>query len=160
MNRVVVGLCFALAAAPSGVATACDMPLIGPALSFAWPVDLPITEGWGFKFHPVIQMQLLHRGIDFDAPVGTPVHSAQQGRVSRTAFAGDYGNSITIDHGGGWETSYSHLQRFAVRVDDCIKTGDPIAFVGLTGLTQGPHLHFEILLGSVAVNPVKFLTKR
>ena len=159
MQRVTLGLGVVLGLLPS-VVFACDMPTIVDKPTFVWPLQFPVTEGYGIKFYPFLQITRLHPGIDIAAPVGTAVQATMQGRVTTTSFLGDYGNSITIDHGGGWETTYSHLQRFSVRVGDCVNAGDQIAPVGMTGLTQRPHLHFEILRAGRNVDPFRFLPER
>ena len=159
MQRVTLGLGVVFGLLPS-VVFACDMPTIVDKPTFVWPLQFPVTEGYGIKFYPFLQITRLHPGIDIAAPVGTAVQATMQGSITTTAFLGDYGNSITINHGGGWETTYSHLQRFSVRVGDCVNAGDQIAPVGMTGLTQSPHLHFEILRAGRNVDPFRFLPER
>jgi murein DD-endopeptidase MepM/ murein hydrolase activator NlpD len=159
MKRWIVGLCVIAGLFPS-VAFGCDMPAIDGKPAFRWPLNWPMTAAFGEKFHPLLQLKLWHPGIDIAAPVGTPVSAALPGRVSKAAYIGDYGNSITIDHGGGWETSYSHLQRFSVREGDCVPSGGEIGKVGATGLVEGPNLHFEIRRDGRTVDPTNFLPGR
>lgn len=159
MKCAVAVLC-CLAALVPGLATACEMPDIAGKPAFRWPLKLPVTAEYGEKFHPLLQLKRWHPGIDIAAPVGTPVSAAMPGRVSKAAYIGDYGNSSTIDHGGGWVTSYSHLQRFSVREGDCVPSGGEIGKVGATGLVEGPSLHFEIRRDGRAVDPTDFLPGR
>lgn len=97
-----------------------------------------------------------HFGIDFDAPVGTPVHAAQDGKVIQTTggWAGGFGNSILVDHGGGLNTRYGHLSEINVSVGQTVSQGDLIGHSGNTGFSTGPHLHFETRLNGAVIDPL------
>jgi murein DD-endopeptidase MepM/ murein hydrolase activator NlpD len=96
----------------------------------------------------------MHTGVDWSAPLGTPVHAAGAGRVLMAAFSGAYGNAILIDHGAGWQTLYSQLASFAVGEGDCVSAATLIGRVGSTGLSVGPHLHFEVRRDGRSLDPM------
>jgi murein DD-endopeptidase MepM/ murein hydrolase activator NlpD len=98
----------------------------------------------------------MHEGIDFGAPIGTPILAAGDGVVARASVMGGYGNVVDIDHDGTWSTRYGHISRFApgLRPGDRVKQGDVIAFVGNTGRSTGPHLHYEVRRNGQAINPL------
>jgi murein DD-endopeptidase MepM/ murein hydrolase activator NlpD len=161
MKNLIAVLC-CLATLVPGVATACEMLLLEGKPSFPWPLQGRLVAGFGMRLHPLLNMKKMHPGVDLAADISTPVQASRGGRVVMAAYDGDYGNTITVDHGNGWETLYAHLQRFAPKSGegDCVKAGEVIGFVGMTGLTQGPHVHFELRRHGVAVNPVDFLPGR
>jgi murein DD-endopeptidase MepM/ murein hydrolase activator NlpD len=88
-----------------------------------------------------------HTGLDFAAPLGTPVRSVLAGEVIQAAYEGAYGRQVKVRHADGTVTSYSHMSEFAVSVGDTVAAGDKVGAIGVTGNTTGPHLHFEVLLG-------------
>lgn len=116
--------------------------------------DVRFTSGFGLRLHPLLQQRRLHTGIDWAAPVGTPVVAAAAGQVVLAEPTGEYGNAVRIDHGGGWQTLYSQLSRIDVREGDCVATGAVIAAVGSTGLSSGPHLHFEVRRDGRPIDPL------
>ena len=124
MQGVTLGLGVVLGLLPS-VVFACDMPTIVDKPTFVWPLQFPVTEGYGIKFYPFLQITRLHPGIDIAAPVGTAVQATMQGRVTTTAFLGDYGNSITIDHGGGWLSLIVNAGT-ALANGSRVRRGDPL----------------------------------
>jgi murein DD-endopeptidase MepM/ murein hydrolase activator NlpD len=107
------------------------------------------------RLHPILNLIRAHKGVDYAAPVGTPVHAAGDGRVRYAGPKGGYGNVVEIDHSQGIVTVYGHLSRFApgVRVGRHVSQGDIIAYVGMTGLATGPHLHYEYRVDGVFKNP-------
>src|SRR5450755_3527029 len=107
------------------------------------------------RLHPILNTIRAHKGVDYAAPVGTPVHAAGDGRVRYAGPKGGYGNVVEIDHSQGIVTVYGHLSRFApgVRVGRHVSQGDIIAYVGMTGLATGPHLHYEYRVDGVFKNP-------
>ncbi|MGA3159553.1 MAG: peptidoglycan DD-metalloendopeptidase family protein [Steroidobacteraceae bacterium] len=109
------------------------------------------------RFHPILNRIRAHQGTDYAAPIGTPVHAAGAGHISFRGWAGGYGNEVQIDHGGGIVTLYGHLSRFApqTRPGAHVAQGDTIAFVGMTGLATGPHLHYEYRLNGRFQDPQK-----
>lgn len=125
------------------------------------PLDgAKLTSGFGKRTHPILGYTRMHRGVDFAAPVGTPIVAAGNGTVEVAGSNGAYGNYVRIRHSGNYQTAYAHLSRFGygVRAGRTIKQGQIIGYVGTTGLSTGPHLHYEILVGGNQVNPmtVKF----
>jgi murein DD-endopeptidase MepM/ murein hydrolase activator NlpD len=124
------------------------------------PSERQVAEGFGRRFHPLLGAVQLHTGVDYPGPVGDPVAAAANGRVVTAKYVGEFGNHVVIDHGGGLQTSYSHLSRLAVRPGDCVKAGDPIGQVGSTGLSVMPHLHFEVVLDGSPVDPAPLLPSR
>jgi murein DD-endopeptidase MepM/ murein hydrolase activator NlpD len=107
------------------------------------------------RLHPILNTIRGHMGTDYAAPIGTPVHASGEGRVSFEGVRGGYGNAIMLTHGGGVSTLYGHLSRFArnVHMGGHVMQGEVIAYVGMTGLATGPHLHYEYLLDGVHKNP-------
>jgi murein DD-endopeptidase MepM/ murein hydrolase activator NlpD len=119
----------------------------------ARPVGGPVTSPFGMRVHPVTGVRKLHDGTDFGVPCGTPVHAAAGGTVLASRFEGAYGEQVTIDHGSGLQTSYSHLSRRGVAVGTSVDQGDVIGLVGSTGLSTGCHLHFMVLVGDSPTDP-------
>jgi murein DD-endopeptidase MepM/ murein hydrolase activator NlpD len=128
------------------------------AEGLAWPVAARITSGFGPRIHPILRFARMHRGIDFGARWGTPIHAAADGQVTRAGWAGGYGRQVRLAHDGGLATSYSHMSSLAVAPGTLVRQGQLIGYVGSSGLSTGPHLHYEVYRGGVAVNPmgVKF----
>jgi murein DD-endopeptidase MepM/ murein hydrolase activator NlpD len=120
------------------------------------PIDgARITSGFGMREHPILGFSKMHKGVDFGAPKGTAIFAAGDGVVTEAGRQGAYGNYIRIRHNGRYETAYAHASRFAkgLSVGDRVRQGDIIAFVGSTGRSTGPHLHYEVLADGVQVNP-------
>jgi len=116
-----------------------------------------MSSGFGMRRHPILGYTRMHRGVDFAAPTGTPVYAAGHGRIARVGRLGGYGNYIRIDHGSAYATAYAHLSRFAegLHAGDRVRQGDVIGYVGSTGRSTGPHLHFEVLKHGEQVDPLK-----
>jgi len=116
-----------------------------------------ISSGFGFRKHPILGYSKLHKGIDFAAPSGTPILAAGSGTITYMAVHGGYGNFVRIKHNQDYETQYGHASKFNKKfhVGSKIKQGEVVAFVGSTGRSTGPHLHFEILYKGDAINPAK-----
>jgi murein DD-endopeptidase MepM/ murein hydrolase activator NlpD len=112
------------------------------------------TSGYGMRFHPILGYNRFHQGIDFGAPYGSPVRAVTDGFVVSAGPHGGNGNMIKLNHAGGLATSYSHLSRIAVSSGTRVLQGEVIGYVGSTGLSTGPHLHFETYRGGAVVNPV------
>ena len=126
------------------------------------PTQAPVPEastgsGFGWRIDPFTGMSAMHEGLDFPAPVGTPVLSAAGGVVVTQETHPNYGFYIEVDHGNEVITRYAHLSRSVVKKGDLIKRGQKLAEVGSSGRSTGPHLHFEVLVRGVAQNPQKFL---
>ena len=120
------------------------------------PVDgAHVTSGFGWRLHPILGFNRLHPGVDFGAPEGSPVLAAGDGVVEEAQWAGGYGHWLKIGHAQGYETGYGHLLRYApgVRPGVKVEQGQVVAFVGSSGLSTGPHLHFEIMRGGRKLDP-------
>ncbi|MHA6686785.1 M23 family metallopeptidase [Mesorhizobium sp. A556] len=122
------------------------------------PVNGVMTSTFGPRKHPILGTVRLHKGVDWAAPVGTPVSAAFNGTIVFEGDGGGYGNLVRIAHENGRETRYAHLQRFALANGAEVKAGDVIGYVGTTGMSTGPHLHFELYQGSDAVDPLGTVT--
>jgi hypothetical protein len=120
--------------------------------------DLTRTaSGWGYRIHPIYKIKKFHYGIDFTAPIGTDVFVTGDGVIeSIESSMRGYGNAITVNHGFGVRTIYAHLHHFNVRQGQKVKRGEVIGFVGSSGLSTAPHLHYEVLRGNEKVNPINY----
>jgi len=124
---------------------------------FVFPVNGRITSGFGYRRHPILGSSRLHAGVDFGAPTGTTIYAADSGRVIFSGWYGGYGNTVIVDHGGGITTLYAHSSRLFVSVGQSVSQGQAISAVGSTGLSTGPHLHFEVRQNGSPVNPMAYL---
>jgi murein DD-endopeptidase MepM/ murein hydrolase activator NlpD len=122
-----------------------------------WPVRGYLSATFGNRIDPFTAQKDFHPGIDISTPVGTKVQAPADGIVISTGISGGYGNAIVIDHGYGVVTRYGHLDSFAVKPGQRVKRGDVIAFVGNTGRSTGPHLHYEVWVRDQAQNPIHFI---
>lgn len=115
-----------------------------------------LSSYFGNRRHPVLGYNRAHKGIDFSAPIGTPIMAAGRGVVKRANRFSSFGNTVIIDHGNGYETLYAHLNAFAkgLRAGDKVKQGDVIGYLGNTGLSAGRHLHYEVHKDGRAINPL------
>lgn len=121
------------------------------------PVDgAHMTSTFGMRMHPILGFMRMHQGVDFGAPVGSPVLAAGDGVVVETRRWGGYGNWLRIRHSGGWDTGYAHLSRYArgIHPGVVVHQGEVVAYVGTTGNSTGPHLHFETWFKGKRVNPM------
>lgn len=120
--------------------------------------DLKRTaSGWGYRIHPIDKIRKFHYGMDFTAPIGTDVFSSGNGKVKKVIRSRrGYGNHIIVDHGYGYETLYAHLNGFNVRRGQHINRGDIIGYVGNSGRSTGPHLHYEVRYKGRPVNPKNY----
>jgi murein DD-endopeptidase MepM/ murein hydrolase activator NlpD len=116
-----------------------------------------MASGFGYRSDPFTKARKMHKGMDFTAPTGTPVYAAGDGVVQRAdAGASGYGNHIVVSHGYGYETLYAHLSRYNCKVGKKVNRGDVIGFIGSTGRSQAPHLHYEVHKNGLVVNPINF----
>lgn len=122
--------------------------------SFAKPAGGPITSPFGVRFHPILRERRMHMGVDIGARYGTPIVAAAPGVVITAQYTRGYGNMVIIDHGGNLSTLYAHSSRLLVRSGQRVTRGQQIAAVGSTGLSTGPHLHFEVRSSGRPVNPL------
>ncbi len=116
-----------------------------------------MASGYGYRIHPVYKTRKFHWGMDFSAPKGTPIYATGNGKVeyakrSRRGF----GNHVKIDHGFGYKTLYGHMDSFTVRKGQKVKRGDMIGYVGSSGTSTAPHLHYEVVKGNRKVNPIYY----
>ena len=132
---------------PSTVSIPSRMPVNGAAL----------TSGYGMRWHPVLGGRRQHKGVDLAEPVGSPVYATADGVVGRADWFSSYGLFISLEHGGNIETRYGHLSRLNVAAGQAVHKGELIGYVGTTGRSTGPHLHYEVRIAGVAVNPIPYL---
>jgi murein DD-endopeptidase MepM/ murein hydrolase activator NlpD len=122
------------------------------------PVDgARLSSTFGMRRHPILGYSRMHKGVDFAAPSGTPIYAAGSGRVVAAGRNGGYGNYIRVRHSGEYSTAYAHLSRFGkgIRVGQRVRQGQVIGYVGTTGRSTGPHLHYEVLRNDQQINPLK-----
>ena len=116
-----------------------------------------VASGFGYRIHPIYKTPMMHEGIDFTAPIGTEIYATGNGVVAKTEYNGrGYGNNVVINHGFGYSTLYGHMSRFNVRPGQRVNRGDIIGYVGNTGSSTGPHVHYEVLKGSSKIDPINF----
>ena len=122
------------------------------------PVDgVHLSSDYGMRTHPVLGGRRQHKGVDLAGPVGTPIHAAADGVVSRADWFSSYGLFVSLEHGGSLQTRYGHMSRLNVAAGQRIHKGDVIGYIGTTGRSTGPHLHYEVRIAGAAVNPVPYL---
>ncbi|HPD19090.1 MAG TPA: M23 family metallopeptidase, partial [Candidatus Goldiibacteriota bacterium] len=125
-----------------------------------WPVKGWITCGFGSRIDPFTGALSFHQGVDIANDIGTPIKATADGVIQYADFErGGYGNLVTINHGNGYLSKYGHMQKFIVSPGQYVKKGQIIGFLGSTGKSTSPHMHYEVFLNGVAVNPVKYLKK-
>ncbi len=122
-----------------------------------WPVDGLITSGFGERVDPFNGEGAVHRGVDISAGYGSRVVAPADGEVVYSDFMSGYGRMVIIDHGHGYQTRYGHLSSYAVTSGQTVRRGDTIGFVGLSGRSTGPHLHYEVWVHDSPVSPYKYL---
>lgn len=126
-------------------------------VSLETPVDnVEISSGWGWRVHPVLGGKRFHQGVDFRAPRGTPARSAADGVVEEIGRRGNYGLYVRVRHASKLATAYAHLDRFApdLKKGSVVRKGQPLGYIGTSGLATGPHLYYEVLVDSRQVNPL------
>jgi hypothetical protein len=127
------------------------MPSIMPTMGF-------LTSKFSFiRYHPILHENRPHEGIDITAAYNTKIIAPAAGRVIKVGWENGYGNMVVIDHGYGLETRYAHMSRYVARLGQAVKRGDLLGYVGSTGLSTGPHLHYEVLRDGRAVDPLRFI---
>jgi murein DD-endopeptidase MepM/ murein hydrolase activator NlpD len=115
------------------------------------------SSGFGMRMHPILGSLRFHSGIDFTAEIGTPIYATADGVVESTKYSSGYGNCVTIDHGFGYKTLYGHCRDFSIKPGQKVVRGEKIATVGMTGITSGPHVHYEVQVKGRQDNPAKYL---
>ena len=161
-NGAAVARCALLAAAAwlnsLSLASACEIVPPDPSpLETRKPArgkGVYFAASFGVRTHPVLQIPRLHAGVDWAAPLGTPVIAAGRGRVISADVEGAYGKRVIIDHGGSWQTLYAHLSAIKVGTGDCVEAGTVIGSVGATGLAASTHVHFEVRRDGQPVDPM------
>lgn len=124
-----------------------------------WPVEGRLMGGYGERTDPFSGEGAMHTGVDISAPTGTPVRTTADGIVKFAGWSNGYGQLVVVDHGGGYETYYAHLSRFAVLEGEEVRRGEQIGSVGSTGRVTAPHLHYEVRIGGAPVNPHVYLAR-
>ena len=139
---------------PAGAGTERSASTVGPVAG-------RMTSGYGLRRHPILGYARMHAGIDFGAAWGSPIYAVSDGVVSYAGRHGGHGNYVRLDHGGGLGTGYAHMSRIAVGSGSRVRSGQVIGYVGSTGLSTGPHLHYEVYRSGRTVNPlsVRFTIK-
>jgi murein DD-endopeptidase MepM/ murein hydrolase activator NlpD len=121
-----------------------------------WPCRGRITSSFGYRVHPIVGYTCMHEGLDIAAPSGEPIVASANGVVQYRGFSGRYGNLLILRH-GLYQTVYGHLQQMLVREGQMVQRGDLIGYVGRTGMTTGPHLHYEIRKSEKVLNPMQYI---
>jgi len=149
-----------LAIAPAGPAASLSTSYRPASVSIPsrMPVDgAALTSGYGMRNHPVLGGRRAHKGVDLAMPTGTPIYATADGIVSKADWFSSYGLFISLEHGASLQTRYGHLSRLSVAAGQEVKKGDLIGYVGSTGRSTGPHLHYEVRIAGTAVNPVPYM---
>lgn len=125
------------------------------------PVPGRVTSNYGLRRHPILGYSRMHRGMDFKAGYGTPIYAVTDGRVNYAGRHGGHGNFVRLTHGGGLQTGYAHMSRISVSPGQSVRRGQVIGYVGSTGLSTGPHLHYEMYSNGASINPatVRYVTR-
>ncbi|MXP26363.1 peptidoglycan DD-metalloendopeptidase family protein [Altererythrobacter indicus] len=134
----------------------------GPQMKIFVPAGMPVegvtlTSGYGMRNHPVLHKRAAHKGVDLAGPRGTPVYATADGTVGKAQYFGSYGNYVQIEHGGDLETRYAHLSSYTVNAGEHVKKGELIGYIGTTGRSTGPHLHYEVRVDGEAVDPRPYM---
>ncbi len=125
--------------------------------NFIWPVNGTVTSYFGWRIHPILKVKKFHTGIDIAASYGTDIKASAGGKIIFAGWLGGYGNTVIIDHGGGYSSLYAHASAIIVSEDEEVSQGQVIARVGSTGYSTGPHLHFEVRVNGEPQNPLNYL---
>ena len=137
-----------------------EFSLVIPAI---FPIDRTklrrVSSPYGYRVHPVLRYRVMHEGVDLAAPTGTEVYATGNGTIVKAGKEPSYGNFIEINHGFGYRTRYAHLSKIFVHVGDSVKRGHTIGYVGSTGRSTGPHLHYEVCYRGTPVNPESYYDK-
>ncbi len=135
-----------------------------PALRVSVPSRMPLdnarlSSDYGMRTHPVLGGLRSHKGVDLSAPTGTPIYATADGYVSKAEWFSSYGKYVSIEHGANLQTRFAHMSRIAVDAGTRVKKGQLIGYVGSTGRSTGPHLHYEVRIDGKAVNPVPYMVE-
>ncbi len=154
MKPASIALAGLFAALPAG-AFACET-----GAQSQHPAQGEIYRKFGYAKHPLLKTVFFHVGLDYRGAVGEPVSAAESGTVEVAGREGGYGNYVRIDHGNGLKTTYAHLMNFNVKPGQCVSKGEVIASLGNSGMTTGPHLHFEVIQDGKFADPTPLLPGR
>ena len=128
-----------------------------------WPIDRTklrhVSSLYGMRMHPTLGIWRKHEGIDLTAPIGTAVYASGNGVISQSQWRNGYGELIEVNHGFGYKSRYAHLSKRYVQVGDSVTRGQVIGEVGNTGVSSGPHLHYEVRYRDNTVNPIHYFNK-
>lgn len=124
-----------------------------------WPTSGSISSGFGWRNAPMEGASETHQGIDIASNMSTPVVATADGKIVKSGWSEGYGNIVQIDHGNGIETIYGHNSQIVVIIGQSVKKGQLIAYVGSTGVSTGPHVHYEVRVNHTAVDPMKYLVR-
>ncbi|MFH7029376.1 MAG: M23 family metallopeptidase [Heteroscytonema crispum UTEX LB 1556] len=126
-------------------------------IAFPTAQGIPVTSEFGWRKHPITGERRFHTGIDFGATLGTPIYAVDTGSIELAGFKGGYGKTVIVNHGGGKSTLYGHASSLYVRQGQKVVRGQMVAAIGSTGVSRGPHLHFEVRINNKPVNPRPYL---
>lgn len=115
-----------------------------------------VASGYGYRIHPIFKTHKFHSGIDFTAPQGTPIYATGNGTVSTAENGSGYGNHVVVYHGFGYSSLYAHMSRIKARPGQKVKRGELIGYVGSTGTSTAPHVHYEVIKGANKINPINY----
>jgi Peptidase family M23 len=115
-----------------------------------------IASGFGMRLHPILKIYRPHNGLDFTAPTGVPIYATADGKVEKAEFNAGFGNHVVINHSYGFETLYGHMVKIKVHAGENVKRGEVIGYLGSTGLSSGPHCHYEVHRNGVPVDPIYY----
>lgn len=128
-----------------------------PAIQPVQNEDLTrVASGYGMRMHPILKYRRMHNGMDFTANIGTPIYATGDGTVTKVGLGSGYGRMVIIEHGFGYKTYYAHMSKYNTKVGRKVKRGEIIGYVGNSGLSAGPHLHYEVWKNGRVMNPVNF----
>ena len=122
-----------------------------------WPAEGHLTSGFGYRVNPFTGKSVLHAGVDIANRIGTPIVAPARGTVTFSGWQNAYGNSIIINHGNAITTRYAHMEKLLAKEGQVVNRGDVIGAIGNTGRSTGPHLHYEVRVGGVPVNPMRYI---
>ncbi|MGB7407366.1 MAG: M23 family metallopeptidase [Pontixanthobacter sp.] len=151
---------FADLQALEGNSAAVANPIATVSIPSRMPLDnAALTSDYGMRTHPVTGGRRAHKGVDLAAATGTPIYATADGIVSKASRFSSYGLYVSIEHGAELQTRFAHMSRIAVKNGARVKKGDIIGYVGSTGRSTGPHLHYEVRIGGKAVNPIPYMVE-
>jgi murein DD-endopeptidase MepM/ murein hydrolase activator NlpD len=143
---------------PSSIGPATAPPPGDPSVQgYSWPLVGRLSSGFGSRVHPIFGTRRMHTGLDIGGTAGEPIYAAKAGTVIFAGWRGGYGNAVVIDHGGGFSTLYAHQSQTGVSVGQEVALGDVVGYVGSTGWSTGPHLHYELRLNGSPIDPLPYL---